>query len=90
MAESSDNDPLANSLRKFLRQVGVTSQRAIEEAASEARARGATTLTVRGKTYPANHAPILVFPNPLNPKRYVVINSGLTFRAPRTLPVLFG
>jgi hypothetical protein len=41
----------------------------------------ATTLTVRGKTYPANHAPILVFPNPLNPKRYVVINSGITFRA---------
>jgi pimeloyl-ACP methyl ester carboxylesterase len=41
----------------------------------------ATTLTVRGKTHPANHAPILVFPNPLNPKRYVVINSGITFRA---------
>jgi dienelactone hydrolase len=39
-------------------------------------------LTFRGKEYPvANHAPILVYPNPLNPKRYVVINSGITFRA---------
>jgi len=26
------------------------------------------------------HAPILIAPNPLNPKRYVVINSGFTFR----------
>ena len=42
----------------------------------------AQTLTFRGKNYPASHhAPILVFPNPLNPKRYVVLNSGLTFRA---------
>ena len=28
----------------------------------------------------AHHAPVLVFPNPLNPKRYVVLNSGFTFR----------
>jgi hypothetical protein len=28
----------------------------------------------------ATHAPILIFPNPLNPKKYVVINSGFTFR----------
>lgn len=26
------------------------------------------------------HAPILIFPNPLNPSRYVVLNSGFTFR----------
>ena len=25
------------------------------------------------------HAPMMIFPNPLNPKRYVVINSGFTF-----------
>ena len=25
------------------------------------------------------HAPVLIFPNPLNPKRYVVLNSGFTF-----------
>lgn len=28
----------------------------------------------------ADHAPILIYPNPLNPNRYVVINSGFTFR----------
>ncbi len=27
-----------------------------------------------------HHVPILVYPNPLNPKRYVVVNSGPTFR----------
>ena len=27
----------------------------------------------------ADHIPILIYPNPLNPKRYVVINSGHTF-----------
>jgi hypothetical protein len=40
-----------------------------------------TTLDFRGKSYDAEHyAPILIFPNPLNPKRYVVINSGIDFR----------
>jgi predicted peptidase len=28
----------------------------------------------------ATHAPIMIFPNPLNPKKYVVLNSGFTFR----------
>jgi dipeptidyl aminopeptidase/acylaminoacyl peptidase len=28
----------------------------------------------------ANHAPILIYPNPLNPSRYVVTNSSFTFR----------
>ena len=42
----------------------------------------AKSLTLRGKSYDAaNHAPILVFPNPLNPRRYVVLNSGIDFRA---------
>jgi dienelactone hydrolase len=27
-----------------------------------------------------NHVPLLIYPNPLNPKRYIVINSGFTFR----------
>ncbi|HYG78693.1 MAG TPA: prolyl oligopeptidase family serine peptidase [Planctomycetota bacterium] len=27
-----------------------------------------------------HHAPVMIYPNPLNPKRYVVINSGFTFR----------
>ncbi|MDP3069310.1 MAG: prolyl oligopeptidase family serine peptidase [Opitutaceae bacterium] len=41
----------------------------------------AKALVFRGRTYEAkHHAPILVFPNPLNPARYVVLNSGITFR----------
>ena len=28
----------------------------------------------------ASHVPILVYPNPLNPERYVVLNSGFTWR----------
>jgi hypothetical protein len=33
------------------------------------------------KTYETgHHVPVLVYPNPLNPKRYVVLNSGFTFR----------
>jgi hypothetical protein len=27
-----------------------------------------------------NHAAVFIYPNPLNPRRYVVINSGFTFR----------
>lgn len=31
--------------------------------------------------YPAeHHAPVLVYPNPLNPQRYVVLNSSFTYR----------
>ena len=33
------------------------------------------------RKFPADtHAPILIYPNPLNPSRYVVLNSGFTFR----------
>jgi hypothetical protein len=33
------------------------------------------------KSFPAEtHAPILIYPNPLNPSKYVVLNSGFTFR----------
>lgn len=42
----------------------------------------AKELVFRGQAYDAGtHAPILVFPNPLNPRRYVVLNSGIDFRA---------
>ncbi|MBI4625651.1 MAG: hypothetical protein HY736_20825, partial [Verrucomicrobia bacterium] len=38
-------------------------------------------LVFRGRTYnAAHHAPVLIFPNPLNPQRYVVLNSGIDFR----------
>ncbi len=31
--------------------------------------------------FPANrYVPVLIYPNPLNPKRYLVLNSGFTFR----------
>src|SRR5439155_26658602 len=32
-------------------------------------------------TFDAQHVvPVLIYPNPLNPKRYIVLNSGFTFR----------
>jgi dienelactone hydrolase len=42
----------------------------------------AKSITFHGENYAsATHAPILIFPNPLNPRRYVVLNSGIDFRA---------
>ena len=39
------------------------------------------TLTFKGYGLdPAHYAPILIHPNPLNPSRYLVLNSGHTFR----------
>jgi pimeloyl-ACP methyl ester carboxylesterase len=36
---------------------------------------------VGDRTYSAeHHVPVLIYPNPLNPRRYVVLNSGFTFR----------
>jgi dienelactone hydrolase len=41
----------------------------------------AKSVAVGRDTYnSAQHAPVLIYPNPLNPKRYVVLNSGFTFR----------
>jgi hypothetical protein len=38
-------------------------------------------LVVNGVEYdPKTHVPVLIYPNPLNPRRYVVINSGHTFK----------
>lgn len=38
-------------------------------------------IVVGDKTYDAaHHAPILIYPNPLNPDRYVVFNSSFTYR----------
>ena len=47
MTENMEADPFNISLRKFLKQVGVTSQRAIEEAVEEGGLRGRGKLTVR-------------------------------------------
>ncbi len=41
----------------------------------------AKTITVGAKTFPAaENALALIYPNPLSPSRYVVLNSGLTWR----------
>ncbi len=38
-------------------------------------------IVVKGESYPRDsHVPVLIFPNPLNQARYIVLNSGLTFR----------
>lgn len=38
------------------------------------------TITLAGKTFSAHdHLPALIFPNPENPQRYVVLNIGFTF-----------
>jgi hypothetical protein len=43
-------------------------------------------LVMGDKTYPADsHMPVLIFPNPLNQNRYVVLNSGITFREGNTV-----
>lgn len=40
----------------------------------------AAGIVAGGKTWAADqYAPAFIFPNPLNPKRYVVVNSGFTF-----------
>ena len=36
-------------------------------------------VTVGREKFDATHAPVFIFPNPLNARRYVVINSGFTF-----------
>ncbi len=42
---------------------------------------GRDSLEFRGyKLEAASYAPILIFPNPLNPQKYIVVNSGHTFR----------
>jgi len=41
----------------------------------------AQTIKVGEQSFAASgHVPVLIYPNPLNPKRYIVINSGFTFR----------
>jgi len=37
-------------------------------------------ITLGDKQYPASHVPVMIYPNPLNAKKYVVLNSGFTFR----------
>jgi hypothetical protein len=47
MTENMETDPFNISLRKYLKQVGVTSQRAIEEAVKKSGKRGRGKLTLK-------------------------------------------
>ena len=47
MTENMEADPFNISLRKFLKQVGVTSQRAVEETVAAERLKGRGKLTLR-------------------------------------------
>lgn len=40
----------------------------------------AAGVTVGNQTYAPGHVPLLIYPNPLNPAKYIVLNSGFTFR----------
>lgn len=41
----------------------------------------AQIIKVGEQNFAANqHVPVMIYPNPLNPKRYIVLNSGFTFR----------
>jgi dienelactone hydrolase len=41
----------------------------------------AASITVGAQKFEsASHVPVLIYPNPLNPKKYIVLNSGFTFR----------
>jgi dienelactone hydrolase len=41
----------------------------------------AENVTIGSKRYASStHIPVMIYPNPLNPKKYVVLNSGFTFR----------
>jgi hypothetical protein len=41
-------------------------------------------IAVGSQTFPAaDHALVLIYPNPLNPQKYVVLNTGQTFSANR-------
>jgi len=41
---------------------------------------GDNVVVGRDKYPAADHVPVLIYPNPLNPKHYILLNSGFTFR----------
>src|SRR2546425_11483804 len=45
----------------------------------------AKTVRIGKKSFDStHHLPVLIYPNPLHPKQYVVLNSGFTFAHPRS------
>jgi dienelactone hydrolase len=51
-----------------------------DAASNRILARIADRLPLRSSPDKPTEVPLLIYPNPLNPKRYVVLNSGFTFR----------
>ena len=37
-------------------------------------------VVVGNEKFNADHVPVLIYPNPLNPKKYAVLNSSFTYR----------
>ena len=57
------------------RGAGEDRRQAADEVDDGRRSSSATRRSPAG-----THVPVLIYPNPLNPKKYVVLNSGFTFR----------
>ena len=76
----TDADIAANNL--ILWGDPASNTRAREDRRQAARALGQRRrASSASETFAAgHHVPVLIYPNPLNPKRYVVLNSGFTFR----------
>ncbi len=79
------------SSNQVLKRIGIQASRLTGQAPPDAASQAGRltsvlqwdgkTLQFGGKSYDAaHHVPILIFPNPLNPRKYLVLNSGPTFR----------
>src|SRR5213079_705605 len=77
--EVNDSDIVSNNLILF---GDPSSNKLIAKIAEKLPIRWTGKEIVAGdKTFPAeSHAVAMVYPNPLNPKKYVVLNSGFTYR----------
>ena len=74
-------DPSSNEILKRMAKLGVRNGGDSREPLALPYLWTGETLKFGDVTYDAaHHVPILIFPNPLNPEKYVVLNSGPTFR----------
>src|SRR5206468_1826567 len=81
-------DISSNAVLKRIAAEPIPATTPAAQAATAAKPAGALLPILWGKnelnfqTYrldPARYAPVLIYPNPLNPSHYVVLNSGHTF-----------
>jgi hypothetical protein len=74
-------DPSSNQVLKKMSAMGVNPGGHKNDPLGLPYQWSADTLLMSGVKYDAHtHVPILIFPNPLNPSKYLVLNSGVTFR----------